>query len=209
MCSAIPIERQELPPPRAYRSPGSWFCSVPPQLSGQSPSSMFGSLSIRSLSNRSAPHFLIHLLSCKAVSHAVCKVTTMEPQDVLRRQVTESLIAQQPQGGAEGAVRLWELLATRIVSIVGDDGFNSLYARSVFLAQPEFPWIVASLVASQTSPRFGELKKILRKQTFEQASQANKTLLHTFISILASLIGDELTISILRSAWGNNASRGR
>lgn len=133
----------------------------------------------------------------------------MKSQDLQRRQVTESLLAQHPQVGVEGAVRLWELLATHIVSIVGDDGFNSLYARSVSLTQVEYPWLIASLVASQTIPRFEALKKILKKQTPEQAGKANQALLHTFISILASLIGDELTIGILRTAWGNNASRGR
>ena len=125
------------------------------------------------------------------------------------RQVTDSLMAPHPQAGVDGAIRLWELLATHIVSISGEDGLDSLYTRSLFLAQPEFPWVVASQTASKATPRFGELKQYLKKLRPEQVSKANKTLLHIFIGILASLIGDELTIGILRSAWGNTASRGR
>ncbi len=36
-----------------------------------------------------------------------------------------------------------------------------------------------------------------------QASEANRLLLITFTDILSSLIGEELTTSILRSAWGS------
>jgi len=38
-----------------------------------------------------------------------------------------------------------------------------------------------------------------------QASAANSLLLIKFTDILASLIGEGLTTSILRSAWGNDA----
>lgn len=128
---------------------------------------------------------------------------------MLRRQVTDSLMALHSPAGVDGAIQLWELLATHIVSILGEDGFDSLYTRSLFLAQPEFPWIDARLAASKATSRFGGLKRFLKKQTPDQVNKANETLLHTFIGIMASLIGDELTIGILRSAWGNNASRGR
>ena len=43
-------------------------------------------------------------------------------------------------------------------------------------------------------------------QTTAQISAANCLLLITFTDILASLIGEELTISILRLAWSNVAS---
>lgn len=128
---------------------------------------------------------------------------------MLRRQVTDSLMALHPQGGVDDAIQLWELLANHIVSIVGEDGFDSLYARSLFLAQPELPWDVTNQAVSKTTSRFAELKSLLKKLTHAQVIKANKILLHTFLGILASLIGDELTIGILRSAWGNNASRGR
>lgn len=93
-------------------------------------------------------------------------------------------------------------MANQIISIVGEDGLNSLYARSVYLTQPDFPWLGASLMTPQDVPRFAELKKILARHAPEQASKANEMLMLTFISILASLIGDELSIRILGSAGG-------
>ncbi|MFD2271188.1 hypothetical protein ACFS07_08755 [Undibacterium arcticum] len=39
-----------------------------------------------------------------------------------------------------------------------------------------------------------------------KTSAANSLLLITFTDILTSLIGEQLTTNILRSAWGNDAS---
>jgi hypothetical protein len=41
----------------------------------------------------------------------------------------------QPTGKvADAAIKVWEQMAIQIISIVGEDGFNALYARSLFLA---------------------------------------------------------------------------
>ena len=92
---------------------------------------------------------------------------------------------------------------------MGEDGFHSLYARSVYLLQSEFPWLGASLITKKSGSQFAELKKALARHAPEQAHKANEMLLHTFTSILASLIGDELTLRILDSAWGSNIPHSR
>jgi len=130
----------------------------------------------------------------------------MEPRDQLRRQLIERQMAQHTEQVADAAISLWERMATQIVSIVGEGGFNSLYARSVFLTQSTFPWLTAGSLSSQTDHRFAELKMSFEGRTPAQASEANSLLLITFTDILASLIGEQLTTSILRSAWGNDAS---
>jgi len=115
-------------------------------------------------------------------------------------------MAQHKDKVADAAIGLWEQMATQIISIVGEDGFNSLYARSVYLAQPKFPWLTANSLSPQTDQRFAELKMHLEGQTLLQAREANSLLLLTFTGILATLIGEPLTSRILRSAWGNDAS---
>lgn len=104
---------------------------------------------------------------------------------------------------------LWEHMASQIISLVGEEGFNSLYARSVNLTQQEFPWLGASLMTPPDVPRFAKLKKVLARHAPEQANKANEKLMLTFTSILASLIGDELSIRILCSAGANEAANGR
>ena len=66
-----------------------------------------------------------------------------------RHQVIESLTKQQTGNVAEAAVVLWAQMATKIISIVGEGGFHSLYARSVFLTQSDFPWLAACPMSPQ------------------------------------------------------------
>ncbi len=130
----------------------------------------------------------------------------MESAALLRQQVIASLMAQQPENIADAAMEHWEKLADEIISIVGEAGFNSLYERSVHLAQSAFPWLPLCPSPSQTPHRFAELGARLADQAPADACAANSLLLTSFTDILASLIGEQLTASILRSAWGNLAS---
>jgi len=130
----------------------------------------------------------------------------METSDLWRHQIIKSFMAQHPEKVADAAINLWEKMATQIISIIGKDGFDSLYARSVFLTQSTFPWLAASSLSPQTDSRFAELKMSFEGQTPAQASKANSLLLITFTGILASLIGEQLTTSILGLAWSDNAS---
>ena len=122
--------------------------------------------------------------------------------DLLRQQIVKRRMAQPTEDVADAAIYLWEHLATQIISIVGEGGFNSIYARSVFLTQSTFPWLAADSLSPQTDHRFAELKISLEGQTPEQTNAGNSLLLITFTDILASLIGEHLTSLILRSAWG-------
>ena len=127
----------------------------------------------------------------------------METNGLLRQQIIKSLMAQHPEKVVDAAINLWEQMTTQIISIVGEGGFNSLYVRSLFLTQSTFPWPPPP---PQADHRFTQLKASLEGQTPALASEANYLLLITFTDILATLIGEELTTSILRSAWGNDAS---
>jgi len=130
----------------------------------------------------------------------------MEISDLLRHQIVKRRMTRPTGKVADAAINLWEPMATQIISIIGEGGFNSLYVRSVFQTRITFPWLATGALPPQADQRFAGLKKSLEGQTPEPASAANSLLLITFTDILASLIGEELTTSILRSAWGNDAS---
>lgn len=126
----------------------------------------------------------------------------METIDLPRHQLIKSLMAQPTEKVADAAIKVWEQMATQIISIVGEDGFNALYARSLFLAQSTFPWLATGPVAPQSDNRFAGLKTSLEAQNSAQASEATTLLLITFTDILSSLMGETLTTHILRLAWG-------
>lgn len=133
------------------------------------------------------------------------RMSFMKTSELLRHQIIERLSAQCVEDAAVNAVDLWEQLASKIISIIGEGGFCSLYVRSIFLAQATFPWFTDCPLSSKIDNRFAKLKLAFAVQTPERACAANCLLLITFTDILASLIGEELTTSILRSAWGDFA----
>jgi len=128
----------------------------------------------------------------------------MEIRVLHRHQIIENLLPQHAENIADAAIHRWELIAAQIVSIIGEGGFNALYIRSALRAHSAFPWLPTEPLSPQTDARFANLKKSLEGQTPEQAGAANRLLLITLTDILASLIGEDLTTRILRSAWGND-----
>jgi hypothetical protein len=113
---------------------------------------------------------------------------------------------QRPEAVAAVTIDLWERLAAELISIIGDDGFQSLYTRSTHLASVKFSWVVFNHPWQRSESRFAGLQISLEKQDLTEASEASIALLTTFIDILALLIGEPLTTSILRSAWGDDVS---
>lgn len=130
----------------------------------------------------------------------------MNNRELLIGQLIEIFEPQDTEKAVDSAIDLWELLTVRIISIIGEAGFDSLYARSIFITQSTYPWLAASLPPPQAVHRFAELKTCLAGQTPAQASEANRLLLITFTDILASLIGENLIMHILRSTWSNDTS---
>jgi ABC-type uncharacterized transport system YnjBCD permease subunit len=112
---------------------------------------------------------------------------------------------QRPEAVVVVTIDLWERLATDLITIVGEGGFDSLYSRSVHLVSATLPWMVLSHPWQQTDTRFAELKKSLEGRDVEESGEASIALLTTFVDILAQLIGEHLTTSILQSAWGDDA----
>jgi hypothetical protein len=125
----------------------------------------------------------------------------MESRVLLRQQIIKNFIAQHTEKVADAAIAHWEQLAAQIISIIGDDGFNSLYARSLFITQPTFSWLAEGALSPQTDHRFSELRLSFKKQSALQVSEANTLLLINFTDVLASLIGEEFTTTILCLAW--------
>jgi hypothetical protein len=113
----------------------------------------------------------------------------------------ESIIRQQSEMIAVDPIDSWEQMATEIISIVGEGGFASLYTRSLLLSKDSFPWLESGINTSQNPAYFHALKETYAVQQPEQVKAANRLLLTTFTGILQSLIGEQLTLSILRSAW--------
>jgi hypothetical protein len=123
-----------------------------------------------------------------------------------RHQIIRSTMAQQPEDAADRSIHLWELLAARLTSLIGDIGFNSLFTRSLDLTGIQFPWLIVNHSLQTTESRFADLKVNFGNHSAAEASEASQMLLIIFTDILAALIGESLTIQILNSAWSTDVS---
>ena len=128
---------------------------------------------------------------------------------MLRHRTIECQMSRQGELGTEGYIGLWDLVATQIILLVGEAGFESLYARSVFLSQVQFPWLTVDIPMGPADHRFAKLKASLQAQPLRVAEEANRVLMLKLTDILASLIGEPLTASILESAWGSDRKQSR
>jgi hypothetical protein len=124
-----------------------------------------------------------------------------EPVD--HRQVIACLLDRQPPQLVDVAIDLWERLAAGLVVIIGNEGFDALYDRSLHFAREGFPWLTPGEPKTGSEARFACLRSSLLAQDSDEAGKATVLLFTTFIRVLVTLIGHPLTTNILRAAWGN------
>jgi hypothetical protein len=122
-----------------------------------------------------------------------------------RQRLIQRVLAQTNGGIADVSAKLWQQLAAKLTTIIGRGGFTALFTRSLYLTQKEFSWLVPRNVLPAGDLHFSELKLELAKQNSADAYKATAALLLAFTDILASLIGESLTIDLINSAWGDSA----
>lgn len=113
------------------------------------------------------------------------------------------MVGRKPDEVCEVALALWSQLSERLEAIIGREGFEALYDRSLYLAGAAFPWLTAPQPPPGKHPRFDRLKSVLQSRDPDETEKATVILLSTFIEVLSTLIGRHLTLNILRAAWGD------
>lgn len=127
----------------------------------------------------------------------------MEKTDARRKQIID-IIAALPDTEGTGVIEsLFEPLRIELTSLVSEEGFRSVFERSVFLTSHKFAWLGVEQSLPSALP-LSDLKAKLAQQEFTEAREASTALLLNISDLMASLIGELLTIDILRSAWGKD-----
>lgn len=129
----------------------------------------------------------------------------MATTNIERNEMIRQAVMRRPENFLNVTVHLWERLATELISLIGENGFQSLYVRSVHLTRATYPWIVEGNPTQRSEKRFTGLQNSLAKYDLEVASAANILLLTTLVDIIALLIGDLLMTRILCTVWTNEA----
>lgn len=122
-------------------------------------------------------------------------------------QQRHSMIAQAvrrlPDAHADASILLWQSLAAELRAIIGERGFESLYARSLYRAGAAYPWLEPH-PPQASDEAFELLAARLHGREPADAHAASAALLTIFTDTLILLIGDLLTNTILRTAWGDD-----
>ena len=129
----------------------------------------------------------------------------------MRKQIISQLLMLHPDcrpdsdAVAERSLWLWNRIALNLTPLIGEVGFQSLYARAVYLALPECPGFILGRQDGSTKGMFQELKAGLIAMEYGLAEQCSTILLTKFTDLVASMIGDILMEQILRTAWDESS----
>lgn len=145
------------------------------------------------------------------IAFTYCKTTLLMTTDDRTKLISRLLALDGPAQGspdavADRAVWLWERLADQLIPLIGQMGFESLYARAVHFSQSECRGV--SIDTSEQETGFlQKLRKDLLCLEYDIAARCVTVLLTRFIELVAAMIGEALTGRILQSAWDEHSAR--
>jgi hypothetical protein len=129
-------------------------------------------------------------------------MTSDNKQKVFRRLLTQEAGAGADASAvAAAARRLCEHFARRLLPLVGDAGVAAIFARSLHLAQRQFPARAPGHPPDGDDGFFTRAQRFLEYQESTVAAEAAVALLTTVGELLASFIGEGLTTRLLYETW--------
>lgn len=108
--------------------------------------------------------------------------------------------ATSPPETKTSHLQQWLRLSEQLSPLVGENGFAALYARTIRLVQPDFPWLSAGHSGAPVAHSLEILMGDYQRVEPDEADRAHAGLLETFTKLLSTLIGEALTIRLLDSA---------
>ncbi len=126
----------------------------------------------------------------------------------LRRAATR-LLAHEAGGEpatsetlAAASGRLLDRLSHRLAEVIGPEGVEAIFLRAVKLRKPEFAFLDKCIVPRERGDSLAEpLRDCLREQEPDVIREVSVILFATFAGLLANVIGDRLSWSLLQQIW--------
>jgi hypothetical protein len=125
----------------------------------------------------------------------------------LLRHVARQLLALETAGApptsehlAAASGRLLERLSQELAEVVGPAGVEAIFRRAVKLLQPEFAFLDERVVPGDDRASLPVCSGLQGYEP-EVIRDASVTLFATFAGLLANVVGDRLTWSLLQQIW--------
>jgi hypothetical protein len=123
-------------------------------------------------------------------------------RQTIRRELTrEAGTDADAKALAAATLRVSDALAGQLAVLIGAGGVKALAARSLHVVQPNFPWLAEAQQPGASEGPFARLAFSMERQKPSVASEAAAAVLATLGGLLVTLIGETLTMGILRAAW--------
>jgi hypothetical protein len=125
------------------------------------------------------------------------------------RHAAMRVLAQETSGDpatsenlAAASARLLETLSKRLGQVIGPAGVQAIFLRAVTLRKSEFAFLDERMVARDDRDGVAEsLRTGLKGQKPDVIRDVAVALFATFAGLLANVIGDRLTWSLLQQIW--------
>ena len=126
----------------------------------------------------------------------------MELRQAIQRELTrEAGTDADPKALAAATLRVYDTLAAQLAQLIGDGGVRALAARSLHLVRRDFAWLVEAEGTDLSKSPFAPLGFSLARQEPTVATEAAAEALATLGGLLETLIGEALTMGVVRAAW--------
>lgn len=113
----------------------------------------------------------------------------------------ETAGSDDPARVAEGVERALRHVQDLFSNVIGPGGFEGVLTRAVHLAQAGCQWLERTDVTVTPTVTLTDLASTAQREGTEQVKAGATHLLGTFLALLATFIGEELTLSLLRGRW--------
>ena len=125
------------------------------------------------------------------------------------RRVATLLLAHEAGGEAAtsealaaASGRLLDRLTQRLTEVIGPAGVQAIFLRAVKLRLAEYPYLDERIVLRQSGESLAEpLRECLREQEPDVIQEVSVSLFATFAGLLATLIGERVSWSLLQQIW--------
>jgi hypothetical protein len=134
------------------------------------------------------------------------------PDIALLRQLAVRVLMQAagpaPDAASVAAAtrRSTDALARVLAPLIGRVGIDALAARALHLAQREYPWLAKTGDAEEADGALIHVSVCLAHQEPALAIQAAAAVLARFTGLLVTMIGEPLTLRLMRQAWPDGFS---
>lgn len=109
---------------------------------------------------------------------------------------------------AQAMLDIWQQMVGRLQPVIGARGVEALFARALHQACKAHPWLSDARRHDDSATALASLAGAFASHGPAQAAQASHLLLTTFTELLANLIGESLTESMLGAIWSRPPGTG-